>query len=542
MSIEFLVLSAFFLATLAAAAAGGKNASSESEFYLAGRRLRGVSFIVSLAATNFSAFTVLGLAGAGYRIGYAFYPAMGLGTGFMAIGLYLAAKPMGELGRVRGWVTPTDLVAERYGSPALAKAYALCLIAYTLPYLSLQPMAAGYLLESAFGMPYRAGVVSIAALIALYTVGGGLRAVVRTDLLHGAVLAALVPALWLLASWELGGVGAAQRIAAEKSPFLFSRPGGAAGISVGSLAGYFVLWFLADPLFPQLGQRFLAVRSDRTLERTVVCYPIVTTALFFFTISTGIIASALIPGLSGGGADRAWPLLAARGGPLIASILILGPLTALMTTMDSQLLTLSSLFLRDIAGKRDARGGAHRATVLAVALIGTALALAPPEDILGYLNRTSFLGFAALSPLVFGGLYLRGPGSRTAALSLIAGQSTVVGLGLGLIRAPGIPDVFLAAGAAWMPFALAAVRKGRQAMLPAESFEPYRLGDVLPARWAVIFVALLLPAFDFWNWGKRAPALVAGLPVWVWISIAQGILLSLALAAFFRSKKPRRTS
>jgi len=198
--------------------------------------------------------------------------------------------------------------------------------------------------------------------------------------------------------------------------------------------------------------------------------------------------------------------------------------------------------LREYGAVRPRARGALAAPALAVALIGTALALAPPEDILGYLNRTSFLGFAALSPLVFGGLYLRGPGSRTAALSLIAGQSTVVGLGLGLIRAPGIPDVFLAAGAAWMPFALAAVRKGRQAMLPAESFEPYRLGDVLPARWAVIFVALLLPAFDFWNWGKRAPALVAGLPVWVWISIAQGILLSLALAAFFRSKKPRRTS
>ncbi|MFP4491525.1 MAG: hypothetical protein ACLFNZ_08615 [Spirochaetaceae bacterium] len=43
-----------------------------------------------MAATNFSAFTFFGLSGAGYRTGYAFFPIMAYGTGFMALSFFMA--------------------------------------------------------------------------------------------------------------------------------------------------------------------------------------------------------------------------------------------------------------------------------------------------------------------------------------------------------------------------------------------------------------------------------------------------------------------
>ena len=68
-----------------------------------------------------------------------------------------------------------------------------------------------------------------------------------------------------------------------------------------------------------------------------------------------------------------------------------------------------------------------------------------------------------------------------------------------------------------------------------EPFVPYRLTAVFPARWGLLFLAILIPAFDFWNWGKE-PRLIAGLPSWVWTSAVLGVLLSVAFALFFRSR------
>ncbi len=553
MTIGMLVLTGFFVITFLAAVIGEgaeRPGRSDSGFYLADRRLGAVALFLTTAATNFSAFTVLGLAGAGARIGYAFYPAMGLGTGFMALGLYLMGAPLSVAGRARGWITPVDFVSDRYRSPFLAKAYAVCLVAFTLPYLALQPMAAGMLLESALGIPYRAGVIAVAVLVGAYTMAGGLRAVVRTDSLHGFLLFGLAAVAWLLAVRALGGFIQAHGAARELAPALFRRPGGAAGISPLALAGYFLLWFLADPLFPQLGQRCLAARGPSALRRTVVAYPLVTTALFFLTISTGVLGKAVFPDLAQASSDKLWPLLAAKlggeaGGPLLVALLVLAPLAAILTTMDSQLLTLSSIIVRDMAGDRRDSQARARAAVGAIAAVGIVIALFPPSDILDFLNRASFNGYAALAPLVFGGLYRKRASAWGGLASVALGEAVTIAFGLGLVRVPGVPDVVIVAIVSWGAFfaASALERRCRPASVEAaaaayEALRLPRLGAVLPLRWALLFLAAILPAFDFFNWGEE-PLMAFGLPAWVWISAAQGLVLSLAFAIFFLSRERR---
>jgi hypothetical protein len=51
-----------------------------------------VVLLGTMVATNFSAFTVFGASGAGYRDGYAFFPIMGFGTGFMAITFWIIGR------------------------------------------------------------------------------------------------------------------------------------------------------------------------------------------------------------------------------------------------------------------------------------------------------------------------------------------------------------------------------------------------------------------------------------------------------------------
>jgi len=75
---------------------------SAENYFLAGRSLSPVIFLATMAATNFSAFTVFGCSGAGYRDGYAFYPIIGFGTGFMAITFWVIGRRARELGQSSG--------------------------------------------------------------------------------------------------------------------------------------------------------------------------------------------------------------------------------------------------------------------------------------------------------------------------------------------------------------------------------------------------------------------------------------------------------
>ncbi len=525
---------------------------SAASFFLDNRTLGAFALFLTTAATNFSAFTVLGLSGAGYRMGYVFYPVMAVGTGFMAIGMYLVGLPMIRHGRRLGWITPVDCVADRYGSPILTKLYALSLVIFTVPYLALQPMAAGMLLESAMGIPYRLGVVSVALIICIYTVAGGMRAVVRTDVFHGILFFGLAMAAWLILLDFLGGFDAAHSQAFMARPWLFARPGGAAGalssgagrasaaessqgLSFLAWAGYFVMWFLADPVFPQLGQRFLAARDEKAFRRTLIAYPMVTATLFFFTVSFGVLSTLVIPELSAQASDRIWPLVVARlAGPLLSPILLLAPIAALMTTMDSQLLTLSSIVVRDLVGYRSESTFLARLAVILLTLTGTALALSPPSDIIAFLNRTSFPGYAALAPVVFCGFYGKKTGSATALAGMLAGEAMVVALGFGWVGFHGIPEIFPVAGTGWTIFGIGyAFQRSRGSKEPR--FAASSLSRTIPPLWALAFLLVIVPVMDFWNW-NREPALIFGLPDWVWRSIGSCLALSGALALFFRSR------
>jgi SSS family solute:Na+ symporter len=62
------------------------------------------------------------------------------------------------------------------------------MIIFTIPYLALQPMAAGYALEALLGLPYFYGCLAVTAIILVYTLRGGLRAVAWTDLFQGLLM------------------------------------------------------------------------------------------------------------------------------------------------------------------------------------------------------------------------------------------------------------------------------------------------------------------------------------------------------------------
>jgi SSS family solute:Na+ symporter len=197
-------------------------------------------------------------------------------------------------------------------------------------------------------------------------------------------------------------------------------------------------------MFPQMLMRFFAAADDRSLKNSMVLYPVVAGVLFVCPVLIGMWGHLAFPDLVGRASDQIMPLMLARYSPeWLTGIVMVGALAAFMSTLDSQLLALSSMLTRDIY-KRYWRSQASLAeqvrvgqlVVIALAVAGLAIALRPPEAILS-LATHAFSGLAVLFPMLVGAVYGLRWSVGGAMLSVIGGEAVLLGFATGLI-----PEVF----------------------------------------------------------------------------------------------------
>jgi SSS family solute:Na+ symporter len=457
---------------------------------------------------------------------------MGFGTGFMALSFLVIGRRINALSRERGYITPADFIADRYGSPLLRKLFSLVMILFTLPYIAIQAIASGRSLESLVGLPYWGGALLVTGVSVLYVALGGLRSDVWTDVVQGLMMILFTLAAFIIIAVKSGGFVSAHQQAFAANPALASRPGADGSMVYGVWLGYLVMWLFADPMFPQLFQRFMAARNEQALNTAAVLYPLVTTLLFFLTVSIGVMGRATLPGLSAAESDNVFPLLLQRHvGGVLSVLLLSGGMAALMSTLDSQLLTLSSMISLDFLRLRRREVLVEKLILVGIGALGFLIALKPPRTILDFINRTSFYGYSALAPAVLFGLYWKRATKHGAIASILAGEAVVLLSYFGLLRWPGVLPV--------IPVLLVAVlvHVAVSLLTPARTENPSLVSPIDRSiwPWAALFLAFFVLGNDFWAWGRK-PVLLFGLPLWVLYSMVLGVLLSVAYAACARRR------
>ncbi|HSV56944.1 MAG TPA: hypothetical protein VLH39_07525, partial [Magnetospirillaceae bacterium] len=382
--------------------------------------------------------------------------------------------------------------------------------------------------EILMGIPYPAAAGLLVAVTALYTYRGGFRAVASTDALQLFVMAAGAAVAFAAVLSMAGGPPEAGERLLLSSPAHLSRDGAGPGLGLGPLLGLWLLWGLADPLFPQLFQRFYAARDDESLRRVAVYYPVVCGILFFLTVGVGVTGAALLPGLAAGESEQIFPRLAvAFSRPFASAAFALAAAAALMSTMDSQLLTLSSMIVQDFFPRRSRSRGIDGAMIAALALLSWLAALSPPVLILDTLTGIAFPAYAALAPAVWAGLYGRRVDAR--------GITAATGLGLALVGLDAAdlvsfgPVPAAAAVLAAQVIVLLALRTPIPPGSPPALAPSIRV--TFGTRWLAGIACLAGLATIAWKYGT-APSLAAGIPVWVWMSLASCILLSILISGW----------
>ncbi len=408
----YTILVAYLLIVFIGSLRGAAAESSTPEgYFLANRGLGTLSLFFTIIATNFSAFYFLGFAGEAYRIGYAYYIVMAFGTSFACLSFFLIGTRIWRLGKEKGYITPAELIYGETGSKWLRLLFALIMLLFTFPYLALQIIGAGYILESISQgqIPYLLGACLLTTFTIAYVWIGGMRSVARTDLKQGLLMIGLMLAAVVVVSQSLEGMGEANGRVFAVLPDLFGRAGAGGVYSPQKWFSLLIFWLFCIPMFPQIFMRFYIAKDLKHLKQSALLYALVPLLISIFPVIIGVLGHLSFPGLEGKAADQILPMMLVEHSPeWFAALVMTGALAAFMSTLDSQLLALSTITTRDLYAiftsrppdlEKQVRIG--RLWVLVFALVGLAIAWQPFDTIFD-MGKLAFAGLAVLFPVTLG--------------------------------------------------------------------------------------------------------------------------------------------
>jgi len=215
----------------------------------------------------------------------------------------------------------------------------------------------------------------------------------------------------------------------------------------------------------------------------------------------------------------------------MAALVIACGLAALMSTMDSQLLTLSSIFTRDVAtvftGKTVEGHAMGRVFVIFLSLAGLALAYNPPDTILKIATQT-FTGLAVLFPTVIFGLYLKNVKALPAILSILCGETLMILTYFKLVPTVGFLPVIPVMIVSFAVYLIVHTLLNRRGM-----FDRLQIPGWLRDPIFYGFLCLFLLAMDFWAWEKSSPEWM-GLPFWIGYFVILSAIQTVFMVRLFR--------
>ena len=427
---QFLIFAGFyfFLLIIVGMIAYKKTKKTPEDFFLASRNFGPIILFFSLAATNFSAFTFLGFAGNAYKTGFGQYGIMAFGTGIMAIMFYIIGRKVWILGKKNGYVTPPELIGDRFNSKILRIIFMAVMVIFTIPYLAIQAIGAGLLIQQVTGtIIWQIGAIITLIVIMVYVLSGGMRGSGWTDFIQGIIMILALTIAVIFVADSLGGFENANIMAFNNSPELFSRPGGGDYFLPQIWFSFMLLWIFADPMFPQLFSRFYTAKDQKSLKWSMILYPIIVSFLFLFPVLIGVWAHGAGIEISSGQEDSVLPLMVAKyTPPFVYAFVMIGALAALMSTADSQLLSLSTMLSRDLFPKKKNNQIMYaKFFIVLLSIFSIWFVLAgydPNEGIMGTLVKTTFSGLAILCPTTIAALYWKKATKYGCIASILSGE------------------------------------------------------------------------------------------------------------------------
>ena len=354
-TLDWFVLGVYFFALILVAVwvVIQKNKNTE-DYFLAGRIVGWFVIGASIFASNIGSEHVVGLAGTGFESGtpmahYELHAWIVLLLGWLFLPFYIRS----------GAFTMPEFLEKRFDSRSRWFLSLFSLVAYVLTKVSVTIYAGGIVVSELLGIPFWYGAIGVVVFTGIYTVIGGMKAVIYTETLQAIVLILGSVIITYLGLQEVGGWNELRNIVIAESP------------------DHFNMWRpMTDPDFPWTGllfggtivgvwywctdqyivQRTLAANNIKIGRRGAIFGAYLKLLPIFIFLIPGIIAFALSikdPAIfSIEKADRAFPMLVKTLLPVGLKGLVAGGLmAALMSSLASVFNSCSTIFTIDIYKK-----------------------------------------------------------------------------------------------------------------------------------------------------------------------------------------------
>ena len=360
-TLDWVVLGIYFLILIVVAVwvALQRNKNTE-DYFLAGRNVGWFVIGASIFASNIGSEHVVGLAGTGFSSGtplahYELHAWIVLLLGWLFLPFYMRS----------GAFTMPEFLEKRFDSRSRWFLSVFSLFAYVLTKVSVTIYAGGIVVSELLNLDFWIGAIGIVVFTGIYTIIGGLKAVVYTETLQTVVLILGSVIITYLGFQEVGGWNELTKTVTELSPDHFNmwRPMNDpdfpwTGLLIGgTIVG---IWYWCTDQY--IVQRTLAANNIMIGRRGAIFGAYLKLLPILIFLIPGIIAYALtiqnpemFNVIDSNGierADRAFPMLVTTLLPVgIKGLVAGGLMAALMSSLASVFNSCSTIFTIDIYKK-----------------------------------------------------------------------------------------------------------------------------------------------------------------------------------------------
>ncbi|MCQ0110277.1 solute:Na+ symporter, SSS family [Zhouia amylolytica] len=404
------------------------------DYYTGGNKMGSWHIGLSVVATDVGGGFSIGLGGLGFLMGIS--GSWMLFTGLLGAWLsavFLIPKVISE-GHLFNLLTFPELLKRKYGARVALLAGIISFIGY-LGFTSSQLLAGAKLAVGTFPeLSVNKAVLMMGVIAVVYTVFGGIKAVVYTDTFQWAILMLGLILIGIPISYvELGGYEAIVKVLPDGFLSLTS-------VSWVQLINWAVtiipIWFIGMTLY----QRIYACKDEKTAKKAwftagLFEYPV----MAFMGVLLGLFARVgaeqgmfLADGFASATAmdpEIGLPLLLKNILPAgLMGLMLAAYFSAIMSTADSCLLASSGNFITDILGLNSQNNKNIRHSQLATLIIGAVAVLLATlmKNVLELMLMSYAFMVSGLFVPVIGMLYVRKPSGKAALWSMIVGGASTL--------------------------------------------------------------------------------------------------------------------
>lgn len=402
-----------------------------SDYFVAEGTITSAIIFLTGIGTALSSFTFLGSSGVTYTLGIAGIITVGAIAVTDLPAMIILGEKFWKISKMgKDYVTPSDLLCDRFDdSRSLRVIVATIAVGFSFFYIAIQFKGMGLVLNvlTEGFVPENVAIAYIGIFMAVYIAIGGMRGVAYTDALQAFLL---FGGLTLVSLWIVFTVpGDTYAQAAEQAAKAAEVQGNV--VNLYTVAAGFGL---SLPVWPHMWERYFAAKNYSGVWGLGMAEGIGDS--FLLTLFAGLIGLAgiaMFPGLEGAQSDTVvLRFINQMPGPLLG-LMMAAAVAAAMSTADSIILMIGSIFSRDIyqvlfsGDVAEERLATYSKIVSGLIALGALLvATQPLGELILLVLDLSFPGYFLLLPVAVAAFWWPRANKYGASAGLVAGTATII--------------------------------------------------------------------------------------------------------------------